>query len=99
MKACCRVRFRVFTENNEYTALESFIMNLLSICTTKNPKNKNKKIIVLKAQAKMVYRCCNNPSKLSHSFGELQEHVKYINRDNITEAKEIWKRENKEEKK
>ena len=98
-KTCCLVQFRVFVENNDYTALESFIMNLLSLCSSKNPKKSSKKIRVLKDQAKMVYRCCNTPSKLSHSFGELAEHVKYVNRDNITNAKRVWARENKKEKK
>lgn len=92
MKACCRVHFRVFTENSEYTALESFIMNLISLGTTKNPKSASKNIKVLKYQAKMIYRCCNTPSKLSHSFGELAEHAKYVNMDNIEEAKKLWKR-------
>jgi len=98
-KTCCLVKFRVFTENNDYTALESFIMNLISISTTKNPKKSSKKIRVLKDQAKMVYRCCSNPDKISHSYGELVEHAKYINSDNIVEAKKVWARENKKEKK
>lgn len=98
-KTCCRVKFRVFKENSDYTALESFIMNLLSLTTTKNPKKASKNIRVLKEQAKMVYNCCDEPSKLSHSFGELHEHVKYVNMDNIEYAKKIWTRENKKEKK
>ena len=98
-KQCCRVHFRIFRENNDYTSLESFIMNLLSLCTTKNPRKSAKIIRVLKEQAKMVYNCCNEPSKLGHSFGELHEHVKYVNRDNIANAKKVWTRENKKEKK
>ncbi len=90
MKSCCTVQFRIFTENSVYTELESFIMSLVALSITKDPKNPVKKM--LRKQAKMLYDCCKSPSKLSHSFGELVEHSKYVNRENLENAKEVWKK-------
>ena len=90
MKSCCTVQFRIFTQNNEYTELEAFIMSLVALSITKDPKNPAKKI--LRKQAKMLYNCCNSPAKLGHSFGELDEHSKYVNKENLANAKEVWKK-------
>ena len=98
-KKCCGVRFRSFSPSSSYTELESIIMNLLSISTTKNPRKSAVTIKVLKKQAKDIYDCCNDELKLSHSFGELYEHVKYVNMDNIRDAKKVWTNENKALKK
>ena len=94
-KQCCTVHFRTFSPNVNYTELECLIMNLLSIATTKNPVKTKDTIKVLRRQAKNIYDCCNDPAKLSHSFGELKEHVKYVNRDNMKEAKKVWTKEKK----
>jgi len=65
--------------------------------TTKNPRSKKSSITikVLRQQAKSIYNCCSDPLKLNHSFGELYEHVKYVNMDNIRNAKEIWAKKRK----
>lgn len=95
-KKCCSVQFRTFANETDYTYLECLIMAMLSMTTTKNPKGKKSSIAikVLRHQAKNIYDCCTEPSKLNHSFGELYEHVKYINIDNIKNAKEVWAKKN-----
>lgn len=95
-KKCCDVHFITFDTDNNYTKLECFIMNMLSVSEIKNPKNNVRK--VLKNEAKVVYDCCRFADRLKHSFGELHEHVKYVNRNNIADAKEVWARKNKKEK-
>jgi len=100
MTNCCIVSFHTFnTTSGNYTELECFIMNMLSLSTIKNPKSSANTLKVLKKQALTTFNCCNHPSKLSHSFGELYEHVKYVNGDNIRDAKEKWKAKNKVKKK
>ena len=96
VKKRCNVQFRTFANETDYTYLECLIMDMLSMTTTKNPKSKKSAITikVMKHQAKSIYNCCSEPSKLSHSFGELYEHVKYVNIDNIKQAKEVWVKNN-----
>jgi len=98
-KPCCNLQFRTFEPNNDYSTLECLIMNLYSLAIIKNPVTSKDKVKMLKEQAKMLYKCCNHPSKINHSFGELKEHVKYENTYNITEAKEIWKKSKGKKKK
>jgi len=89
-KKCCNVQFRTFIPDIEYSPLECLIMNLYSLSMTKNPKKHKEKIKIFRQQAKILYDCCNSPSKLSHSFGELKEHAIYANQENIANAKRIW---------
>jgi len=91
-KKCCNVRFHTFEPSGGYSSLECLIMNLYSITTTKNPKKRKEIIRIFRKQAKTLYDCCNEPSKLTHSYGELKEHVIYVNQENIKNAKIIWRK-------
>ncbi len=91
-KKCCNVQFHTFIPDIEYSPLECLILNLYSLSTTKNPKKRKEVIKVFRGQAKTLYDCCNDPSKLSHSYGELKEHAIYINQENIKNAKRIWRK-------
>ncbi len=90
-KKCCNVQFHTFIPDTEYSPLECLILNLYSLSTTKDPKKTKEKIKIFRQQAKTLYECCNNPSKLSHSLGELKEHAIYVNKENIAEAKKKWR--------
>lgn len=91
-KTCCTVNFHTFSPSTEYSPLECLIMNLYSISTTKDPKKSKEKIKMLRDQSKTLYRCCNDPRKITHSFGELKEHVIYINQEHIQDAKRLRKK-------
>ncbi len=90
-KKCCNVQFHTFIPDIRYSSLECLIMNIYSLTTTKNPKKRKEAIKVFRKQAKSLYDCCNDQSKLTHSYGELKEHAIYENKENIENAKKVWK--------